>query len=89
MDPKELAARYGGKLCFHGSIDTQGTLPFGTPEDVRNEVRARVETFRPYGGFTISPSQHLMTDIPAENIAAMYDAAYEFAWLDGPAPAGA
>ncbi|MBL8218733.1 MAG: hypothetical protein JNL62_05870, partial [Bryobacterales bacterium] len=78
MNPRELAALYGGKLCFHGSIDTQGTLPFGTPEDVRREVRDRVETFRPYGGFTIAPSQHLMTDIPLENIAAMYDAALEW-----------
>ena len=86
MNPKELAALYGGKLCFHGSIDTQGTLPFGTPEDVRNEVRERVETFLPYGGFTIGPSQHLMTDIPAVNIAAMYDAAWEYAWLAGSGP---
>lgn len=82
MDPRQLAARYGGRLCFHGSIDTQGTLPFGTPEDVRLEVRERVETFRPYGGFTIGPSQHLMTDIPIANIAAMYEAAYEYAWFD-------
>ena len=83
MDPAELAAKYGGKLCFHGSIDTQGTLPFGTPEDVRREVRERVETFVPYGGFTIGPSQHLMTDIPVANIVAMYDAAWDYAWLAG------
>jgi uroporphyrinogen decarboxylase len=83
MNPRELAAKYGGKLCFHGSIDTQRTLPFGTPEDVRNEVKERCETFRPYGGFTIGPSQHLMTDIPAENIAAMYDAAWEYSWFAG------
>ncbi len=81
MDTGELAAKYGGRLCFHGSIDTQRTLPFGTPEDVRREVKDRVETFRPYGGFTISPSQHLMTDIPVENIVAMYDAAWEYCWL--------
>ena len=82
MDPKELAARYGGRLCFHGSIDTQGTLPFGAPEDVRREVKERVETFRPYGGFTIAPSQHLLPEIPTENILAMYGAAWEYAWLD-------
>jgi uroporphyrinogen decarboxylase len=81
MDPRELAAKYGGRLCFHGSIDTQQTLPFGTPEDVRREVKERVETFRPYGGFTIAPSQHLMRDIPLENIVAMYEAAWEYAWL--------
>jgi uroporphyrinogen decarboxylase len=77
MDARELAAKYGRKLCFHGSIDTQQTLPFGTEEDVRREVRERVETFRPYGGFTVAPSQHLMTDIPVANIVAMYEAAYE------------
>lgn len=81
MQPSELAGKYGGRLCFHGSIDTQGTLPFGTPDDVRKEVRERVETFRPYGGFTISPSQHLLSDIPTENIVAMYEAAWEYARL--------
>jgi uroporphyrinogen decarboxylase len=81
MDPRELAAKYGGRLCFHGSIDTQWTLPFGTPEDVRQEVKERVETFRPYGGFTIAPSQHLLPEIPLENIVAMYEAAWEYAWL--------
>jgi uroporphyrinogen decarboxylase len=79
MDPADLAAKYGGRLCFHGSIDTQRTLPFGTPEDVRKEVRLRVETFRPYGGFTIAPSQHLLEDIPIENIVAMYDEAHRAA----------
>jgi uroporphyrinogen decarboxylase len=82
MDVKELAAKFGGKLCFHGSIDTQHTLPFGTPEDVRREVHQRVETCKPYGGFTISPSQHLLPEIPTENIVAMYEAAWEEAWLD-------
>jgi uroporphyrinogen decarboxylase len=81
MDPRELAAKYGGRLCFHGSIDTQRTLPFGTPEEVRQEVRDRVETFRPFGGFTISPSQHLLEEIPTENIVAMYDEAWKSAWL--------
>lgn len=83
MDPKELAAKFGGRLCFHGSIDTQGTLPHGAPEDVRREVFARVETFKPYGGFTIAPSQHLLEDIPVVNIVAMYEAAWEAAWVNG------
>jgi uroporphyrinogen decarboxylase len=82
MDVNELAEKYGGRLCFHGSIDTQRTLPFGTAEDVRREVRERVETFKRYGGFTISPSQHLLPEIPTENIVAMYEAAWEYGWLD-------
>jgi uroporphyrinogen decarboxylase len=83
MNARDLAARYGGRLCFHGSIDTQNTLPFGTPDDVRREVRDRVETFLPFGGFTIAPSQHLMSDIPLANIVAMYDAALDYACLAG------
>jgi len=82
MDPQELVKKYGGKLCFHGSIDTQRTLPFGTPDDVRREVLERIETFKPYGGFTIAPSQHLLPEIPTENIVAMYDTAWECGWLD-------
>jgi hypothetical protein len=49
---------------------------------VRREVRRRVDTFRPYGGFTISPSQHMLPEIPTENIVAMYEAAWETAWLE-------
>ena len=75
---RDLAALYGGKLCFHGSIDTQHTPPFGTPDDVRNEVPERVETFKPDGGFTIAPPHHLMTDISVANIVALHDAAWEY-----------
>ena len=82
MSPDELVRTYGGKLCFHGGIDTQQTLPFGTPDDVRREVRERIETFRPYGGYTISPTQHLMPEIPLDNIVAMYESAYEYGWQD-------
>ena len=82
MGARELARRFGGRLCFHGSIDTQGTLPFGTPEEVRREVLDRIETFRPYGGFTIAPSQHLLPEIPLENILALYDTAWEAGWQD-------
>jgi hypothetical protein len=56
--------------------------PDGSPEDVRREVRERVETFKPYSGFTIAPSQYLLPEIPTENIVAMYEAAWEYAWLD-------
>jgi uroporphyrinogen decarboxylase len=82
MKAQELARQFGGRLAFHGSIDTQQTLPFGTPDEVRREVRDRIETFKPYGGFTIAPSQHLMPEIPTENIVAMYEAAWEYGWLE-------
>jgi uroporphyrinogen decarboxylase len=53
MGVNELASKYGGKLCFHGSINTHKALPFGTPRDVHRGVQERIETFKPYGGFTI------------------------------------
>ena len=80
MEARDLARQFGGRLGFHGSIDTQQTLPFGTPEDVRREVLDRIETFKPYGGFTIAPSQHLMPEIPTANVVAMYDTAWEYGW---------
>ncbi|HSV31322.1 MAG TPA: uroporphyrinogen decarboxylase family protein [Atribacteraceae bacterium] len=78
MNPAELKKEYGGLLTFHGSMDTQETLPFGTVHDVREEVRHRMTVMAPRGGFIISPSQHLLTEIPTENIVAMYEAAYEY-----------
>lgn len=77
MTPEDLKEQFGNKLAFHGSMDTQETLPFGTPEDVRREVIHRLRTLAPGGGFILSPSQHLLTEIPLENIVTLYDAAYE------------
>lgn len=74
MAIEKLAAEFGRDLCFHGSIDTQQTLPFGSPEDVRAEVRARLELF-PAGGFICAPSQEFMEDVPTANILALYEAA--------------
>jgi uroporphyrinogen decarboxylase len=74
MEPERLAREFGKDICFHGSIDTQQTLPFGTPEDVRAEVEARLELF-PGGGFICAPSQEFMADISTENILAMYETA--------------
>lgn len=82
MTPAELVKNFGGKICFHGGMDTQQTLPFGTVEDVRQEVKDRIETFREYGGYTIAPTQHFMPETPLENILAMYETAYEYGWWE-------
>jgi len=81
MDFKALVERFKGKVVLQGSIDTQRTLPFGTPEDVKNEVKSRIELFRDKGGFVIGPTQHLLPEIPLENILAMYEAAWEYGKL--------
>jgi len=78
MDPEELKRAYGDRITFHGSMDTQQTLPFGTQEMVKEEVLQRLKTMAPGGGFVLSPSQHLLPEIPIENIVTMYETAYEY-----------
>ena len=72
MDIEGLKAEFGADLTFHGSIDTQQTLPRGSVADVEAEVRSRLELFAGEGGFICCGSQHYMGDIPSENILAIY-----------------
>ena len=74
MDRRELKRRFGDRLCFHGSISIQRTLPFGTPDDVRNEVRERFETLGPGGGFIFCTAHNIQADTPTENVVALFDA---------------
>ena len=74
----ELKKRYGSKLAFCGAIDTQKILPFGTPQEVRQEVRRVIEILAPGGGYLLSSVHTIMNEVPPENILAMVDAAVEF-----------
>ncbi len=56
MDPAKLKKEYGKKLCFWGTIDEQYSLPFGTPEEVKKEVLARLQTIGKGGGLIIGPT---------------------------------
>ncbi|MHB9025545.1 MAG: uroporphyrinogen decarboxylase family protein [Armatimonadota bacterium] len=73
MDLPGLVRDFGDRLTFHGGVDTQHTLPFGTPDDVRAEVRGYLDLTRDRGGYILTGSQDLIADIPDENILAMYD----------------
>ena len=73
MDLPGLVRDFGGQLCFHGGVDTQRTLPFGTTDDVRAEVRSYVDLTRERGGYILVGSQEFIEDIPLDNILAMYD----------------
>jgi len=74
----ELKKRYGNEIVFCGAIDTHRVLPFGTPEDVRGEVRRVIDILGPGGGYLLA-SVHTITDeVPPENILAMVDAVEEF-----------
>ena len=72
MEPEMLARQFGGRIVFHGGIDTQRILPFGTPEDVADHVRSVIATFSRYGSYIPAPSQIFHTDIPVDNILAVY-----------------
>src|ERR1039457_6142670 len=61
-----------------GGVDTQKTLPFGTPQEVRDEVLRRCEIFAPGGGFVFNSIHNLQAGTPVENIVAMLDAVHEF-----------
>ena len=73
MDPAALKRSYGDRLCFWGSMDEQHTLPFGSPDEVRSEVRLRMETLGRNGGLVIGPTHHVQLDTPLENFEAMVD----------------
>lgn len=79
MDPKRLKANYGEHLVFWGGgVDTQKTLPFGTPAAVRREVLERCEIFAPHGGFVFNAIHNIQPNTPVDNILAMFDAVKEF-----------
>jgi uroporphyrinogen decarboxylase len=71
MDPALLKQKYGDNLCFWGAIDEQYTLPFGTQQEVANEVRLRLETVGKGGGLIIGPTHSVQLDTPMENFWAM------------------
>ncbi len=79
MEPKHLQDTYGQHICFWGGgIDTQRILPFGTPEEVREQVLKRCEIFSQGGGYVFSSIHNVQAQTPTQNIVAMIDAVKEF-----------
>jgi len=79
MDPRVLKERFGDRITFWGGgINTQHTLPFGTPDEVRSEVRERIEAFGPGGGFVFNAIHNVQAKTPVANMLAMLEALREF-----------
>jgi len=74
MDPVALKRAYGERLSFWGTIGTQSTFPFGSPEDVRREVRARIATVGVGGGLFLAPTHVIEPEVPFDNIVAFVEA---------------
>jgi hypothetical protein len=73
MDPQTLKDRFGTQITFWGGgVDTQQTLPFGTPEQIRQEVRDRIKVFGPGGGFVFNTIHNVQAGVPTENLVALY-----------------
>jgi uroporphyrinogen decarboxylase len=74
MNVGQVARRFAGRLAFYGGVSTQHTLPQGTPEDVRREVRTLLSIFRDQGGCILAPAHAIQIDVPIDNVLALLDA---------------
>jgi len=78
MDTKKLKREYGRDLSFWGAIDTGKVLPYGTPADVRAEVKRRIDELAGNGGYILAAVHNIQPEVPPQNVAAMYEAALEY-----------
>lgn len=79
MDPEALKEEFGDHFTFWGGgVNTQRTLPFGTPEEVREEVRGLIEIFKKSGGFVFAAVHNIQANIPVENLLALFETVNEY-----------
>lgn len=80
MEAEGLKKDFGRDICFWGGgCDTRTVLPHGTPDEVKADVRQRLDILMPGGGFVFNPVHNLLPDVPPQNIVAMFEAVEEFA----------
>ena len=77
MDRKALKRDFGDQVVFHGGVDNQQTLAFGSVEDVREEVAYNIQVLGEGGEYILAPCHNIQAVSPAENVVAMYEAGYE------------
>lgn len=78
MDFAELHAQYGDRLSFHGTIGTQTTMPFGSPEDVRRAVFTNLDIAGAHGGLFVCPTHLLEPEVPVANVIAYIQACMDY-----------
>lgn len=79
MEPAQLKRDFGTDIVFWGGgVESQNVLPYGTPAEVRDNVRRNIEALAPGGGYVFNTIHNIQADVPLENIMAMYDALGEF-----------
>ena len=80
MDREGLKRDFGDRIRFHGAMDNQHTLPFGSVDDVRQEAADNIRILGAGGGYILAPCHNIQAVGPAENVVAMYEAGYEGGW---------
>ena len=78
MEPERLKEEFGDRLTFWGGIDTQKVLPFGSPDEVRREVRRIIDILGRNGGYVLNSVHNIQPDVPPENVVAMFDEACSY-----------
>ena len=79
MDPLKLKSEYGKDITFWGGgVDSQKTFPFGTPAQVKEEVKRLIDVFSHDGGFVFNSIHNIQSSVPVENVIAMIDVVQEY-----------
>ena len=78
MNAYHLKQTYGDRISFHGGLDTQGIIPFGSVEEVIEETRIKLECLAPGGGYILCPTHNLQADVPGENIMALAATGHQY-----------
>ena len=78
MTPELLKREFGQELIFFGGIDVQDLLPNGTPQQIKDEVKRRLDIFGKNGGYIAAPAHNIQDDTPVENVLAMFEAMNEY-----------
>ena len=79
MEPAGLKRDFGQDLAFWGGgVDTQGILPYGTPQEVKDDVRRNIEALAPGGGYVFNTIHNIQADVPPQNLMAMWQALQEY-----------
>jgi uroporphyrinogen decarboxylase len=82
MEPRAIKEKYGDQLTLYGGIDVERTLPLGTPEEVRAEMRSRVKVMGQGGGYILQSSHTILEDVPMDNIVAYIDEVRRMAGME-------
>jgi uroporphyrinogen decarboxylase len=78
MSLADLKARFGRKLCFHGGISIQRTMPFGTPATIRQDIKEIANTIKPDGGYIFGTAHNIQADTSVENVQALLEAYHAY-----------